>query len=146
MQKFDNEKLDELVLYFLSRHVGEGNKIERWTLVERVYGVSIPAIERNDRNGLDRNVRESVSRLRNQGELICDVGNGEGRWMAANIDEFWKFYAYFVSPISAKAYTARVLKKSALEKFNQLQLSLFGAVVPHGDDFEDLVQKVAISD
>jgi hypothetical protein len=142
MPKMDNDKLDEMVLYFLSRHVGEQNKIDRWTLAERVYGVSIPAIERNDKNSFDRNVRESVSRLRNRGELICDVGNGQGRWMAANIDEFWKFYAYFVSPISAKAYTARVLKKAALQKFNQQQPSLWSAPIPVAEDFEDLELQV----
>jgi len=138
MHKMSDEELDKMVLYFLSSHVGENNKIDRWALAERVYGVSIPAIERNDKNSLDRNVRESVSRLRNKGELICDVGNGQGRWMAANIDEFWKFYAYFVSPISAKANTARILKKSALQKFNQLQPSLFGSLIPQHEAFEDL--------
>lgn len=120
MQTYTNEDLDKMVLYFLSRHVGENNKIERWALVERVFGSPVPLAMRTNDNKQDRDIRESVRRLRNQGHLICDMGDGDGRWIAQ---------------------TARAMKRAAAQKFpNLLQPSLFGAPVQEMPDFEDVLE------
>lgn len=125
-----DEKLDELVKYFLSRHVGKENRIERWDLVEKVFGVRVPEFERNDGHSLDRDIRNSVSRLRVQGHLICDLGDGQGRWLAANDAEFWEFYSYYVAPIKARGEVAKAMKRAAREQFpNLLQPSLFDDIL-----------------
>lgn len=136
-----DEQLDANVLYFLSKpSVDAGNRLDRWELVAQVYGERVPEHLRNDDHPLDRGVRESVSRLRMAGHLICDMGDGKGRWIASNEEEFWKFYARFVKPISATARTARALKRAAEQKFPNLnQPSLFGAPMPVTEDFEDVL-------
>lgn len=140
MQTYTDEKLDEMVLYFLSKHVGKNNRIERWTLVERVFGVHVPEFERNDANRMDRDIRHSVRRLRNKGHLICDMGEGGGRWLAETKEEFWEFYAYFIKPIASKAQTARAMKKSADLQFNILQMPMFGSPQPIMEDFADVLE------
>lgn len=124
-----NDELDKAVLWILLRHQGKANRIERWELVEQVYGEPVPMNERNDDNLLDREIRYAVARLRLDGKLICDLGDGSGRWMAATEKEFWEFYGYYIRPIKTRADVARALKKAALEKFpNLMQPSLFDAI------------------
>lgn len=121
-----NEELDRAVLHFLLRCQGKANAMDRWELVEKVFGKPVPPEERNDDNLADRDIRYSVGRLRKQGHLICDLGDGAGRWMASTADEFWEFYRYYVKPIKAKAEVARALRKSAEAQFpNLMQPSLF---------------------
>lgn len=121
-----NDELDRSVLHFLLRHQGKLNRVDRWELVAQVFGEAVPPEEQNDDNLRDREIRYAVGRLRKQGYLICDLGDGAGRWMASNADEFWEFYHYYVKPIKAKADVARALKKAALEQFpDMMQLSLF---------------------
>ncbi len=124
-----NEALDRDVLHILLLHQGKSNRIGRWELVERVFGGPVLPEFQNDDNLYDRDIRYSVGRLRAAGYLICDLGDGTGRWMAANEKEFWEFYGYFVKPIKSKAEVARALKKSAQQKWpNLMQPSLFDAV------------------
>lgn len=124
----DNEKLDHQVLFILEMHKGKANRIDRWDLVEKVTGERVPEPFRNDDHPADRDIRYSVGRLRKAGHLICDLGDGSGRWMAANEAEFWEFYRYYVKPIEARAEVARALKAAAREQFpNLLQPSLFGS-------------------
>lgn len=121
-----NDELDRTVLHFLLRCQGKAHSADRWSLVEQVFGEPVPLEERNDDNLRDREIRYSVNRLRMAGHLICDLGNGAGRWMAATEDEFWEFYNYYIKPIKSRADVARAMKKAALEKFpDLLQPSLF---------------------
>lgn len=121
-----NEQLDREVLHILLHHQGKANRIDRWDLAEQVFGGSVLPEHRNDDNQYDRDIRYSVGRLRAQGHLICDLGDGAGRWMASTEAEFWEFYSYYVKPIKSRADVARALKKSAQEKFpNLMQPSLF---------------------
>lgn len=121
-----NDELDRNVLHFLLRCQGKANRIDRWGLVERVFGKPVPPEERHDDNLLDRDIRYAVGRLRAQGHLICDLGDGAGRWMAATEKEFWEFYGYYIKPIKSRADIARALKKSAQAKFpNLMQPTLF---------------------
>ncbi len=123
-----NEELDRTVLHILLLHQGKPNRVGRWELVEQVFGGPVLPAFQNDDNLYDRDVRYAVGRLRAAGHLICDLGDGAGRWMAANEKEFWEFYGYFVKPIKSKADVARALKKSAQQKWpNLMQPSLFDA-------------------
>lgn len=121
-----NDELDRTVLHILLRHQGKANRIDRWELVEQVYGGPVLPEYQNDDNLQDRDIRYAVGRLRKQGYLICDLGDGAGRWMASTAEEFWEFYSYYVKPIKAKAEVARALKKAAAEQFpNLMQPRLF---------------------
>lgn len=121
-----NDELDRTVLHVLLRHQGKSNRIGRWELVEQVFGAPVPTEQQNDDNIEDRQIRYAVGRLREQGHLICDLGDGDGRWMAATADEFWEFYGYYIKPIKARANVARALKKAAQARFpNLMQPSLF---------------------
>lgn len=125
MPRTDDE-LDHIVLYILKMHEGKENRVDRWDLVQKVFGKPVPAELRNDDNMDDRMIRYSVGRLRAAGHLICDLGDGDGRWIAASESELWEFYSYYVKPIKTKADVARALKKAAMQKWPDLmQPSLF---------------------
>src|SRR5688572_27411909 len=122
----EDKARDLKVLHILLTHQGKDHKIGRWELVEKVYGEPVPVDQQNDGNLKDREIRYSVARLRSQGYLICDLGDGTGRWMAANPDEFWEFYNFYISPIKARAEVIRSMKKAATDRWPDLaQLSLF---------------------
>ncbi len=121
-----DSQLDREVLYVLQFHIGKGNAIERWDLVERITGEYVPEAFRNDDNPDDRKIRMAVSRLRAEGHLICDLGDGNGRYIAANEKEFWELYHYYVKPIKVRVEIARAMKQAALRKWPDLnQPSLF---------------------
>ena len=117
---------DRGVLHILLQHKGRANSVDRWVLVEKVFGEPVPAAERNDDHVQDREIRYSVGRLREGGHLICDMGNGAGRWIAADEKEFWNFYSYYAKPLVSRANVLRAMKKAAQEQWpNLLQPSLF---------------------
>jgi hypothetical protein len=119
-------ELDRKVLHILLRHQGKANRIGRWELVDQVFGESVPADQQNDGHLWDREIRYSVGRLRAEGHLICDLGDGTGRWMASRPEEFWEFYNFYVKPIKTRAELIRSMKKAANEKWPDLnQPSLF---------------------
>lgn len=131
-----NEELDRFVLHILLRHAGKENRIGRWELVQQVFNGTVLAEFQNDDNPYDREIRYSVGRLRSEGHLICDLGDGAGRWMASSEQEFWEFYSYYVKPIKARASVAREMKKAAMKRFpNLLQPSLF-TVIETVEDLE----------
>jgi len=118
--------LDRNVLHILLQHQGKANAVGRWSLVAQVFGADVPMEMRNDDNLQDRDIRYTVGRLREAGHLICDLGDGAGRWLAANEQEFWEFYSYYVKPIKARAGVIRAMKKAAADRWpNLLQPSLF---------------------
>ena len=133
MKKFTDENLDKYLLYVLGQHVGKEKAVDRWDLVETVFGEYVPAHLRNDDNPMDREIRYGVSRLRAQGHLICDLGNGNGRYLAATEAEFWELYQYYVKPIRTRAAVARAMKNAAIRRWpNALQFSMFGNDDPEG--------------
>ena len=122
----NNDELDREVLFILLRHQGKENRVDRWELVERVFGEPVEPLLRNDNNLYDRDIRYAVGRLRAAGHLICDLGDGAGRWMAATEKEFWEFYGYFIKPIKSRSDVARALKEAARKRWpNLMQPSLF---------------------
>lgn len=131
-----NDELDRIVLRILLRHAGKENRIGRWDLVQQVFGEPVLPDNQNDDNLYDREIRYAVGRLRSGGHLICDLGDGAGRWMASSEQEFWEFYTYYIKPIRARASVAREMKKAAMKRFpNLLQPSLF-TVVESVEDLE----------
>jgi hypothetical protein len=126
MQKFSEADLDKYLLYVLNSHVGKEKAVERWDLVETVFGEHVPAPLRNDDHPQDRDIRYAIGRLRKQGHLICDLGDGNGRYLAATEAEFWELYNYYVKPIKARAEVARAMRKAAIHRWpNALQYSMF---------------------
>lgn len=135
MNKLDEKQLDTEVEFHLKQHVGKRNPMDRWELIERVFGngASYP---RNDNNVFDRRIRDSVERLRKR-LLICDMGDGRGRYLAANYGEFVEFNAKYVSRAYPIMQTSAAMEKLAAAAFpdqylehkrDQLQPSLFGTM------------------
>lgn len=130
--KFTDEQLDKEVLYILKQHVGQANAIDRWEMVAKIYGTEA-ALRQDDNNAWDREIRFSVGRLRMKqsdlGLVICDLGNGAGRYLAANETEAWEFYRSYISPLKTRADTAKAIKKAVLHIWpNSLQMSLFDEI------------------
>ena len=91
------DELDHYTLYILFNYVGEPNGIFRRDLVERVFDVNLRDDELTDANPFDRQVRQSIERLRHQGHIICNTGNGMGYYMAATLEEYQAFRASYGS-------------------------------------------------
>lgn len=127
-RNIDIDQLDKEVLYLLNRHIGKDNSIDRWLMVFDLFGERVAHEKQNDDHPLDRAIRASVNRLRKQGHLICDLGNGKGRYLAKDEKEFWEMYSYYATPLKERAEVLRSMKKSALQKWpNVLQPNLFDA-------------------
>ena len=125
-QPLSDAELDRRVLYELSFHYGKRNAINRWDLVEKVFGERVPEHERNDQHSLDRLVRDAVERLREKEWLIGDLGRGDGRYVIETEKDFWEFYEYYTKPLKKRWHTAQALKKGAKKKFpDLLQMAMF---------------------
>ena len=74
MPKISEQQLDAEVLFQLKQHRGRNNPIGRWQLVAKIYGPEAMHPQ-NDDNMADRQIRESVERLRKSGALICDMAD-----------------------------------------------------------------------
>lgn len=124
-EKLNDQELDRQVLHLITQHVGKANAIDRWVMVEKLFGAE--AVEpQSDDNIWDREIRYSVNRLRLAGWHICDLGDGHGRYIAQNEAEFWEWYGSYAKPLKSRADILRAVKKSAMERWpNLLQPSLF---------------------
>lgn len=110
--RFTNEQLDGEVLFAIKQHVGRKNPIGRWELVAKIFG-PVPPPDQNDNNLMDRQVRESIERLRKSGVLICDMGDGVGRYLAETLDEYQAFRLKYGSRAFAIIDTLREMDKAA---------------------------------
>lgn len=115
----NEESLDNQVLFILNMHFGRENAIKRWDLVERVYGRPAAA-QRSDENPWDRNVRQSIERLRNSGQHICNRGNGNGYYMAESRDEYEEWKKYFLGAAYNKLVTISALDESADQRWGRV--------------------------
>jgi len=124
MPKLTDEQLDQEVLYWLKQHKGKQNPMGRWELVERIFGMEAARVQSDD-NLFDRQIRESVARLRRSGVLICDMGDGHGRYLAATVEEYQTFRQYYGSGAFEKLATIREMDKAAEGEWpNALQMRL----------------------
>ena len=127
-------ELDRTVLHFVNMFRGSENTINRWALVERVFGFEAAAQPvRNNNNIWDRQVRESVERLRESGQHICNLG--EGYFMAISRDEYQKFKASYLSAAYRKMEIASKMDETADQRWGKqtrqadpMQAVLFGGV------------------
>jgi len=122
---YTDEALDGEVLFIIRQHQGKQNAVGRWELVERLFGRE--ACEpRTDDNLADRQIRYSVARLRKQGVLICDMGDGRGRYLAETVDEYQEFRLKYGSRAFEVLEILRQMDKAAEQAFvtNPLQQRL----------------------
>lgn len=116
MPKFTDGQLDGHVMQAFTRHVGKGNPIGRWELVAWIFGPAA-AVPQDDNNVHDRQIRESIARLRRSGALICNLGDGRGMYLASNYEEYAEFRAYYGSAAFEKLEIIRALDHAAREQF-----------------------------
>ena len=121
---YTDEALDGEVLFIIRQHQGKQNAIGRWELVERLFGRG--ACEpRNDDNSADRDIRYSVARLRKRGVLICDMGDGAGRYIASTVEEYQAFRLRYGSRAFEVMEILREMDKAAEREWpNPLQQRL----------------------
>ncbi len=99
-------------MYWLLQHKGRQNPMSRWELVERIFGREAARIQSDD-NPFDRQIREAVARLRRRGVLICDMGDGHGRYLAATVEEYQAFRQYYGAGAFEKLAIIREMDKAA---------------------------------
>lgn len=107
-----DEQLDSEVLFQLKQHRGSKHPIGRWELVAKIYGPVSPQAQ-NDNNPHDRHIRQAVERLRKRGVLICDMGNGQGRYLAESLEEYQAFRLKYSSRAYEILETLREMDKAA---------------------------------
>jgi hypothetical protein len=118
------EGLDRAVQFNLYQHRGQANGIRRETLVYELFGVQVADV--TDADSFDRNIRDAIERLRNQGHLICNLGDGSGYFIASSVGEYQAFrlrYGKHAFPILA---TIKQMDRAAAETWQDpLQPRLF---------------------
>ncbi|HEX2994758.1 MAG TPA: hypothetical protein VHP14_08040 [Anaerolineales bacterium] len=107
-------QLDRDVLVWLKHHVGKQNAIGRWELVQRIFGEEAARVQ-SDENQYDRQIRDAVVRLRRSGLLICDMGDGRGRYVAATLEEYQAFRKYYGAGAFDRLTTIREMDNAAKE-------------------------------
>lgn len=119
-----DEQLDREMLFVINQHRGTENAIRRWDLCLKLFGEDA-ILERNDGNTYDRSVRKSIERLRRQGHIICNLGNGDGYFLAVTKDEYQSFREVYGAHAFPIMETIREMDKSAGQHWpNPLQPSL----------------------
>ena len=116
MPRLTDDQLDKEVLFQLKQHRGKAHPIGRWELVVKIYGLGAD-LPRSDENFADREIRYAVNRLRKSGVLICDMGDGLGRFLPESIEEYRAFRTKFVGRAYDVIETANAMDKAANEEF-----------------------------
>lgn len=115
------DELKPIVLVELRTwHRGQANRAEKWALVEKVCGVSIPVTKRTNNNLYDRKVRLAISELRKEGALICSDTDG-GYWWAASIEDVLSVSESLRGRAKDLLRTARQMRVEALREFGGQQ-------------------------
>jgi len=133
--QFTDDELDEILKRKLQQHQGKDKAVPRWNLVTFVYGAGAD-MPKSDDNLQDRQIRYCVERLRRHGWLVCDLGNGRGRYLASSVDEYREFRTSYLKPLRARADVIKLMDKAAQDQFpNSLQPSLFNL-----DEFRSVLE------
>ena len=120
-----DEQLDEILKKLFQLHQGKTNAIKRWDLVVKVFGEGSD-IPRTDANGYDRQIRDSVERLRNHGVLILNLNDGRGRYLMANKDEYMEFRNVYMKQVKSIAAVLHTMDKQVVRVYPDiLQPALF---------------------
>ena len=106
--------LDDAVSYILNQHRGRAAAIGRMRLVRLVNANGFHAHERV--------VRQTISHLRKQGELICSMpGEGGGYYTASSMKEFREFVDQeYRAKINDMHETLSAMQRAAEHKFGRL--------------------------
>jgi hypothetical protein len=115
------DALDREVLYVLMNHIGEPNAIYRTTLVSKIFDIGLYEKDQDD-DTYDRQVRQSIERLRHQGHIICNTGNGVGYYVASTVEEYQAFRTVYGAHAFPIMEAIRRMDDAAKEKWpNPLQ-------------------------
>lgn len=120
MPKLTDDQLDKEVLFQLKQHRGKDHPIGRWEMVVKIYGLGAD-IPQSDDNNADREIRFAVHRLRKSGVLICDMGDGKGRFLAETVDEYQAFRLKYGSRAFEVMETLREMDRAAEQEFPDLK-------------------------
>lgn len=115
-------ELDSQVRFVLNMHEGEANGIDRWSLVAKIFGddaVTVPT--QNDDNTYDRQVRNSVERLRAKGVFICNRGNSAGYYIAKTRDEYEQWKRYYLGAALRKLQVISTMDDKADQRWGKVQ-------------------------
>lgn len=101
--------LSNIILKFLSFHVGVDNAIKRRDLLEQLH--TYPGLSEMQ----DRQLRMEIGKLRKDGNLICSLASEDGGYyMASSLQEFTEFtYREFGAKIADMAETLKAMERSA---------------------------------
>lgn len=122
IQPFSEEELDREVLFVLKQHVGKKHPIGRWEFVARIFGPLAAAEHlQNDSNLADRKIRFSIARLRMQGVLVCNLGNGLGSYLAETVEEYKEFRTFYGAAAFEQLRIIESMDEAAKKEFPDLQ-------------------------
>jgi hypothetical protein len=123
--KLTDDQLDETLKKLFHLHQGKANAIKRWDLVIKVFGEGSD-IPRTDGNNYDRQIRDSVERLRNHGVFILNLNDGRGRYLMANKDEYMEFRNVYMKQVKSIAAVLHTMDKQVVRVYPDiLQPALF---------------------
>lgn len=117
-------ELDREVIFQMYQHRGRVNAIERWSLVRKVFGEeAVPSkAEETDGNVYDRQVRDSLERLRPH-HLICNMGDGKGYFIATTREEYEAWKKYYLGSSYLKLQIVSKTDETADSRFGKLPKS-----------------------
>ena len=118
----NDSELDGQVKFVLGMHEGADNGIDRWSLVGKIFGedaITLPT--QNDDNTFDRQVRNSVERLRARGIFICNRGNSAGYYIAKTRDEYEQWKKYYLGAALRKLQVISTMDDKADMRWGKTQ-------------------------
>lgn len=119
--RFTDDELDKEVLFLLKQHRGKAHPVGRWEMVEKIFSAGAAAAHlRNDSNVADRHIRDSILRLLKAGVLICNMGDGQGSYLAETVDEYREFRTRYGSAAFDVIETIGKMDDAAAEEFPDL--------------------------
>lgn len=127
-------ELDHAVHFAMYMHKGQANAIPRWELVRRIYGEECVTAETQDDDNLyERSVRNSLERWRAKGHHFCNMGHGEGYYVANDREEYEAFKRYYLGAALRKLQVTSAMDEMADERWGRvprkaspLQVGMFG--------------------
>lgn len=124
MQTDDQRALDEKVLDALWNHRGKKNRISRVDLVLKIFGVKVNKGQLAN-NKLDRQIRESIERLRQEYVILSSSGM-DGYWFPETMGEVTGYLAEIESRASKLLQQKARMQRNAEQQFQpRVQETLF---------------------
>ena len=124
MKTDDQRALDEKVLDALWDHRGKKNRISRVELVMKIFGVKVNKGQLAN-NKLDRQIRESIERLRQEYVILSSSGM-DGYWFPETMGEVAGYLAEIESRASKLLQQKARMQRNAEQQFQpRVQETLF---------------------